>query len=95
MAAWSWRDRYDNAIPFFGCPEPVRKVIYTTNAIESLNAQLRKMIRKRGAVPTDDSARRTLYLAIQRAARKWPMPFRDWPAALNYFSIVFEGMVPR
>ena len=94
MAAKSWRDRWENVIPFFGYPEPIRKVIYTTNAIESLNAQLRKVTRKRGAFPTDDSVRKILYLAIRRAARKWTMPIRDWPAALNYFSIVFEGRVP-
>ena len=94
MAAKSWRDRWENVIPFFGYPEPIRKVIYTTNAIESLNAQLRKVTRKRGAFPTDDSVRKILYLAIQRASKKWTMPIRDWPAALNFFSIVFEGRVP-
>ncbi len=93
MAAKSWRDRWENVIPFFGYPEPIRKVIYTTNAIESLNAQLRKVTRKRGAFPTDDSVRKILYLAIQRASKKWTMPIRNWPEALNYFSIVFEGRV--
>lgn len=94
MAVASWRNRWENVIPFFGYPEPIRKVIYTTNAIESLNAQLRKVTRKRGAFPTDDSVRKVLYLAIQRAARRWTMPIKDWAAALNYFSIVFEGRVP-
>jgi len=94
MAAKSWRDRWENVTPFFGYPEPIRKVIYTTNAIESLNAQLRKVTRKRGAFPTDDSVRKILYLAIQRASKKWTMPIRNWPEALNYFSIVFEGRVP-
>jgi putative transposase len=93
MAAKSWRDRWENVIPFFGYPEPIRKVIYTTNAIESLNAQLRKVTRKRGAFPTDDSVRKILYLAIQRASKKWTMPIRNWPEALNFFSIVFEGRV--
>lgn len=94
MASKSWRERWENVIPFFGYPEPIRKVIYTTNAIESLNAQLRKVTKKRGAFPTDDSVRKILYLAIKRAEKKWTMPIRDWPAALNYFSIVFEGRVP-
>jgi len=94
MAAKSWRDRWENVIPFFGYPESIRKVIYTTNAIESLNAQLRKVTRKRGAFPTDDSVRKVLYLAITRASKKWTMPIRDWPAALNFFSIVFEGRMP-
>jgi len=94
MAAKSWRERWENVIPLFGYPEPIRKVIYTTNAIESINAQLRKVTRKRGAFPTDDSVRKVLYLAIQRASKKWTMPIRDWSAALNFFTIVFEGRVP-
>lgn len=94
LAAKSWRDRWENVIPFFGYPQPIRKVIYTTNAVESLNAQLRKVTKKRGAFPTDDSVRKILYLAIIRAAKRWSMPIRDWPAALNYFSIVFEGRIP-
>ena len=69
-------------------------MIYTTNAIESLNAQLRKVTRKRGAFPTDDSVRKVLYLAITRASKKWKRPIKDWAAALNFFSIVFEGRVP-
>lgn len=94
MAVKSWRSRWENVIPFFSYPEPIRKVIYTTNAIESINAQLRKVTRKRGAFPTDDSVRKVLYLALQRASKRWTMPIQDWPAALNYFSIVFEGRVP-
>lgn len=94
MAVQSWRSRWQNVIPFYGYPEPIRKVIYTTNAVESLNAQLRKVTRKRGAFPTEDSVRKVLYLAIQRAAKKWTMPVQDWPAAMNFFSIEFEGRVP-
>ena len=94
MAVKSWRSRWENVIPFFGYPAPIRKVIYTTNAVESLNAQLRKVTKKRGAFPTDDSVRKVLYLAITRASKRWTMPIQDWPAALNYFSIVFEGRVP-
>ncbi len=69
-------------------------MIYTTNAVESLNAQLRKVTKKRGAFPTDDSVRKVLYLAIERASKKWTMPIRDRATALNFFSIVFEGRVP-
>lgn len=94
MAVRSWRNRWENVIPFFSYPEPIRKVIYTTNAVESINAQLRKVTRKRGAFPTEDSVRKVLYLAIRWASRRWSMPIQDWPAALNYFSIVFEGRVP-
>lgn len=89
-----WRTKWENVAPFFGYPEPIRKAIYTTNAIESINASLRKVTKKRGAFPTNDSVRKVLYLAIQRASVKWTRPIRDWAAALNYFSIVFEGRVP-
>jgi putative transposase len=94
MAVKAWRSRWENVTPFFGYPEPIRKVIYTTNAVESLNAQLRKVTKKRGAFPTDDAVRKVLYLAITRASKRWTMPIQDWPAALNFFSIVFEGRVP-
>ena len=94
MVVKTWRSRWENIIPFFGYPPEIRKVIYTTNAIESMNAQLRKVTRKRGAFPTEDSVRKVLYLAIIRASRKWKRPIKDWAAALNYFSIVFEGRVP-
>lgn len=94
LAAKSWRDRWENVIPFFGYPQPIRKVIYTTNAVESLNAQLRKVTRKRGAFPTDDSVRKVLYLAITKASKRWSMSIQDWPAALNFFSIMFEGRMP-
>jgi putative transposase len=94
MAAKSWRTRWENVIPLFGYPEPIRKVIYTTNAIESLNAQLRKVTKKRGAFPTDDSVRKILYLAVSRVSKRWTMPLQDWPAALNFFSTAFEGRVP-
>jgi putative transposase len=94
MVVKTWRSRWENITPFFSYPPEIRKVIYTTNAIESLNAQLRKVTRKRGAFPTEDSVRKVLYLAVIRASKKWNRPIKDWPAALNYFSIVFEGRVP-
>ena len=94
MVVKTWRSQWENVIPFFAYPEPIRKVIYTTNAIESLNASLRKVTRKRGAFPTDDAVRKVLYLAINRVSKKWKRPIKDWPAALNYFSIVFEGRIP-
>jgi len=91
----SWRSRWENVIPFFSYPAPIRKVIYTTNAIESVNASLRKVTKKRGAFPTTDSVRKVLYLAIQNATARWTRPINDWPAALNYLTIVFEGRVPN
>ena len=68
----------------------IRKAIYTTNAIESLNSVIRKALNKRKVFPTDDSARKVVYLAIQDASKKWTMPIRNWKAALNKFLILFE-----
>lgn len=94
MVVKKWRSLWENVIPFFGSPEPIRKVIYTTNAVESLNSQLKKMTRKRSALPTNDSVRKVLYIALLRALRMWNRPLKDWAAALNFFSIVFEERVP-
>ena len=90
----SWRDRWAQVIPFFAYPPEIRKVIYTTNAIESIQSQLRRVTRQRGAFPTPDSAKKVLYLAIDRISKRWNRPIRDWVAALNHFSIVFENRVP-
>ena len=94
MVVKVWRSRWDNVTPFFSYPEPIRKVIYTTNAVESLNAQLRKVTKKRAAFPTENSVRKVLYLAIIRASQRWTMPIRDWPGALNYFNLTFPGRLP-
>ena len=91
--ARSWRSCWMNIIPFFGYPPEIRKVIYTTNAIESMNSQLRKVTRNRGSFPTADSVRKVIYLAIQRISKKWKRPIKDWVAALNHFCIVFEGRI--
>ena len=89
----SWRANWQRVIPFFGYPPAIRKVIYTTNAIESINATLRKVTRKRGAFPNPESVRKVLYLAIMKASERWGRPIRDWAAALNHFTILFEGRV--
>lgn len=89
-----WRQHWDHLSPFFAYPAPIRKVIYTTNAVESLNAQLRKVTKKKGAFPSADAVRKVLYLALERAAARWTRPVQDWPAALNHLAIVFEGRVP-
>jgi putative transposase len=91
--ARSWRSCWVDIIPFFGYPAEIRKVIYTTNAIESINAQLRKVTRNRGSFPTVESVRKVIYLAIQRMSKKWKRPIKDWVAALNHFSIVFDGRI--
>jgi transposase-like protein len=86
----SWRAHWDNLNTLFNYPDDIRKAIYTTNAIESLNSVIRKAIKKRKLFPTDDSAKKVIYLAIQDASKKWTMPIRNWKSALNRFMIEFE-----
>jgi putative transposase len=80
-------------IPFFAFPEEIRRAIYTTNAIESLNRSLRKIIAHRALFPTDEAATKLLYLAILNASRKWTMPIKDWKGAMNQFAIAFPDRV--
>ena len=87
----SWRAHWHNLNTLFQYPDEIRKAIYTTNAIESLNSVIRKAIKKRKLFPTDDSAIKVVYLAINDASKRWTMPIRDWRAALNRFMINFEG----
>jgi len=86
----SWTTHWDNLNTLFSYPADIRKAIYTTNAIESLNSVIRKAIKKRKLFPTDDSAKKVIYLAIQAASKKWTMPIRNWKPALNRFMIEFE-----
>ena len=86
----TWRAHWANLNTLFKYPEDIRKAIYTTNAIESLNSVIRKAIKKRKLFPTDDSARKVVYLAIRDASKKWTMPIRNWKTALNRFMIEFE-----
>lgn len=90
----SWRNNWEQIIPLFGYPPAIRKVIYTTNAIESLNMSLRKVTKNRGSFPNDESAFKLLYLALRNIAKKWTMPIRDWKSALNQFAILFDGRMP-
>lgn len=85
-----WRQNWDNLNTFFAYPEEIRKAIYTTNAIESLNSVIKKAIKKRKLFPHDDSAKKVVYLATQEASKNWTMPIRNWRSALNHFMIVFE-----
>ena len=86
----SWRTHWTNLNTLFRYPEDIRKAIYTTNAIESLNSVIRKAVKKRKLFPTDDSAKKVIYLAVTEAAKKWTMPIRNWRSALNRFTIEFE-----
>ncbi|AXF76169.1 IS256 family transposase [Erwinia tracheiphila] len=85
----SWRAHGENLNTFFGYPSDIRKSIYTTNAIESLNSVNRAAIKKRKVFPTDDSVRKVIYLAIQSASKKWSMPVQNWRLAMNRFIIGF------
>ncbi len=80
--------------PFFAYPEEIRRVIYTTNAIEAVNRSLRKVLKTRGALPSDESLFKLLYLALRIITRKWTMPVPHWRAALNQFAIIFEDRLP-
>ena len=86
----SWRSHWQNLNTLYHYPADIRKVIYTTDAIESLNSVIRKATRKRKLFPTDDAAKKVIYLAIEAASRKWTMPIRNWKPALNRFMIMFE-----
>jgi putative transposase len=90
----SWKANWERITPFFAYPADIRRVIYTTNAIESVNMSLRKIIKNRGSFPTDESALKLLYLALQNITRKWTMPIKEWKAALNRFAILFEDRMP-
>jgi putative transposase len=89
-----WRRNWTRVIPFFAHPPEVRKVIYTTNTIESLNMSLRKVTKNRGSFPNDEAALKLLYLALVNISKKWTMPLNDWRAALNQFAIAYEGRMP-
>lgn len=93
MISRSWKDNWENLNELFNYPKDIRKAIYTTNAIESLNASLRKVTKKRSAFPTDDAIYKVLYMALHNASKKWTMPIREWGKALNQFAIHFEGRI--
>lgn len=88
-----WHRHWENIIPFFNYPPEIRKVIYTTNAIESLNMTLRKVTKNKRFFPSDEAAFKQIYLALQNISKKWTMPLRDWKPALARFMIEFEGRI--
>lgn len=91
----SWRNHWQNLNTLFNYPEDIRKAIYTTNAIESLNSVIRKAIKKRKIFPSDDSARKMVYLAIKDASKKWTMPIQNWRQAMSRFIIEFEERLEK
>ena len=86
----SWRNHWSNLITFFDYPADIRKVIYTTNAIESLNSVIRKKVKTPKVFPSDDTALKVICLTIESVSKKWAMPIRSWKPALNRFMIELE-----
>lgn len=91
----SWINNWDNLNTFYRYPRDIRKAIYTTNAIESLNSVIRKAIKNRKVFPSDDSAKKVIYLAIKAASKKWSKPIHSWRAAMNRFIIEFEDRLKK
>ena len=89
-----WRRNWERITPFFHYPAEIRRAIYTTNAIESLNRSLRKVIKTRGAFPNQEAALKLLFLGLRAAEKKWTMPIHNWRAALNYFTVLWPDRMP-
>jgi len=90
-----WRAKWNDIITLFDFPPAIRKAIYTTNAIESVNSVIRKFTRNRKIYPSEDSALKNVYLAIREASAKWTMPIHHWKQALNHFAILYEDRMPK
>jgi len=94
MISRSWKNRWPEIIPFLKFPEIIRKMVYTTNAIESVNYTIRKVTRNRQSFPTTDAAVKLVFMALQNISKKWTMPLRDWGGALNQFAVIYGSRVP-
>ena len=90
-----WRAKWTDIITLFDFPAPIRRAIYTTNAIESVNSVIRKFTRNRKIYPNEESALKIVYMAIAEASKRWTMPIRHWKQALNHFAILYEGRMPE
>jgi putative transposase len=90
-----WERHWAQVIPFFDYPEDIRRVLYTTNAIESVHRSLRKVTKNRSIFPNDESVRKLMYLVVKTIEKKWTMPIANWPAALNRFAIDFADRMPK
>lgn len=90
-----WLRHWERIIPFFAYPPDIRKVVYTTNAVESLNRSVRKVLKNKGSFPDDESVLKLLYLALKNIAKKWTMPIPNWKAALSRFAIEFPDRMPE
>jgi putative transposase len=94
MISKSWRANWVRVIPFFAHPPEIRRIIYTTNAIESLNMSLRKVTKTRSSFPNDEAVLKLLFLALRNIAKRWTLPVQNWKAALNRFAIIYEDRMP-
>lgn len=90
----SWRLNWERLIPFLSYPQEIRRVIYTTNVIESVNSSLRKVLKNRGSFPNEEAVIKLVYLALRNISAKWNLPIRDWALAMNRFAILFDGRMP-
>ena len=91
----AWRRAWTHVVPFFAFPPAIRRVLYTTNALENVHRQLRKIIKTRGHFPNDDAAIKLLWLALRNITRKWVARATGWPAAMNYFAILYGERLSR
>ena len=91
----SWRRAWDRVIPFFAFPPAVRRVVYTTNAIESLHSQLRKIIKTRGHFPSDDAATKLIWLALRNITADWGRAAKEWREAMNQFAVLYDERFTR
>ena len=90
-----WQNNWSNIITFFQYPADIRKVIYTTNIIESANRQIRKVIKTKSSFPNDMAVYKIVFLCLQNVTKKWTMPIRDWTLALSQFAILFKNRMPK
>lgn len=90
----SWRGSWSRVVPMFSYPSEIRRVIYTTNTIESLNMTLRKLTKNRSMFPNDEAVFKLMYLGLKNISQRWTMPIKNWSGAMNQFAILFEGRVP-
>ncbi len=87
----SWRNKWENLSTYFKYPEDIRRIIYTTNIIESVHRQFRKLTKTKGAFPNENSLLKLLYMGIKNAQKKWTMPMRNWSLTVSQLAIFFEG----
>jgi putative transposase len=92
--AMTWRRHWSEVVPFFAFPDDIRRMVYTTNAIEALNAKLRRAVRTRGHFPSDEAATKLLFLVLHLTERDWKMPPKEWGMARAQFAILFEDRFP-